>query len=100
MNQRATFWEQVFKLSSDIVSREIAGEMLMVPVSGDLADLQQVFAANQVAQAILKQINGTADLSAIRDQIITLYDVDLPVLENDLREFIEMLQVNKLVFPA
>ena len=86
-----------FKKAGEIVSRSIAGETILVPVSGKLADMQRIFALNPVAEFIWKRLDGEKDLSAIRDEILEYFEVGKEQAESDIREFISELLKEKLI---
>jgi len=86
-----------FKKAGEIVSRSIAGETILVPVSGKLADMQRIFALNPAAEFIWKRLDGEKDLSAIRDEILEYFEVGKEQAESDIREFISELLKEKLI---
>jgi hypothetical protein len=46
----------VYRKKKDLVTREIAGETLIVPTRGNLADMQRIFALNGVAGFIWQHL--------------------------------------------
>lgn len=88
---------QIYRRNNDVVSRKILGEMLLVPIRGNLADLQRIFALNPVAEHIWTQLDGKRDLAAIRDSIVAKFTVEPDQAEADLIEFIGQLQAVGLI---
>ena len=86
-----------FKKAGEIVSRPIAGETILVPVSGRLADMQRIFALNPAAEFIWKRLDGEKDLSAIRNEILEHFEVGEEQAERDIKEFISELLKEKLI---
>ncbi len=84
-------WERVFKKKDEIVSREIAGETILVPISGKLADMQKIFAVDVVAEYIWQHLDGENDLSAIRGRVVKGFDVDEQQAGDDILEFVDQL---------
>jgi hypothetical protein len=41
-------WERVFRKREEVVSREIAGETILVPIRGKLVDMERIFSVNPV----------------------------------------------------
>jgi hypothetical protein len=89
--------DQIYRHCTDIIRRKILGETLLVPIRGDLADLQRIFALNPVAEHIWAQLNGERDLAAVRDSIVAKFTVDLAQAEADLVEFIGQLSAMGLI---
>jgi len=82
---------KVFQKNADIVSRKIAGELFLVPVKGKLADMQQLYTLNPVAEFIWQELNTQKGLQAIREGIVEEFNVTKEVADADLQEFISEL---------
>ena len=81
-----------YRRNTDVVSRQVLGERLLVPIRGQLADLQQVFMLNPVAESIWQQLDGEHDLAAIRDGIVAEFEIGAEQAEADLMEFVAQLR--------
>jgi hypothetical protein len=66
----------VFDKQQNIVHRTIAGESLLVPIRGELADMQRIYALNPVADFIWERIDGTASVAEITDAVTAAFDTD------------------------
>jgi len=90
-------WARVFKQAENIVTREIAGEKILVPVRGRLADMQNIFTLNRVGAYIWEQLNGSKSLAEILDLVLNNFDVPREEAEQDLLEFIDHVAETGLV---
>jgi hypothetical protein len=90
-------WEKRFKKAGEIASRSIAGEKLLVPITGKLADMQRIFALNAVAEYIWDRIDGNRMLRDIRNDVLSNFAVDREDAENDIRDFISRLKKENLI---
>ena len=81
---------KVFVKNEDVVSRKIAGETLLVPVRGNLADMQMIFALNPVGELIWNGL-GRKNLNSICSDIIRDFEVEREQAETDVHEFIQEL---------
>ena len=88
--------EKKFQKSDNIVSRKIAGETILVPVKGNLADMQRIFTLNRVAEFIWNELNNK-NLHDICSDIIQNFDVERVQAESDIREFIRELSDAHLI---
>ena len=88
---------RVFRKSSQLVTREIAEETILVPIKGELASLQQIFVLNPVAAFIWEQIDGTQDLAALHASILESFDVGAQEARGDLEELIAALEQAGLI---
>ena len=77
------------------MSREIAGETILVPVRGKLADMQKIFSLNRTAEYIWQNLDGQTRLSDILRGVLTQFDVTEAEAETDMREFVtELVDAN------
>jgi hypothetical protein len=87
----------VYRKKDDLLVRRIAGETLIVPIRGKLADMQRIFALNPVAEFVWEQLDGKRDLDAIRAAIVAGFAVETARAEADLRELVTQLVEADLV---
>ena len=88
---------EVFKKREEIVSRLIAGETILVPIRGRLADMQNIFSLNPVAEFIWRQLNGVKSIEEIGREILENYDMGKEEVDRDLQEFINDLLKEDLI---
>jgi hypothetical protein len=89
-----TALERIYQKNPDIVAREIVGELVLVPIRRQLADLDSIFVLNDVASRIWELIDGQRSVGAIRAQILAEFDVVAAQAETDLQTFLD--QCNEL----
>ena len=87
----------VYRRKAEIVARDIAGERLLVPIRGNLADLQQLFSLNPVAAHIWDALDGEKSLEEIRETLLARFDVPPEEAERDLAEFIAAIDEAGLI---
>lgn len=87
----------IFIQKPNIVARQIAGETLLVPISGNLADMQKLFAVQDVGALIWEKLNGRNDEEQICDAIVTKFDIDKESARKDFLRFIDELQTAGLI---
>ena len=89
--------QSVFRKNTEIVSREIARETILVPISGQLADLQRIFTLNPLAEYIWQHLDGERNLQEIANSIVSTFDVQKEQVVADLQEFIPALLKENLI---
>jgi hypothetical protein len=92
-----TFWASVYSRADEVIRRRIAGETLLVPIRGQMALLDRIFALNPVAAFIWEQLDGHRSLGDIRQGILEKFEVEPETAEADLREFIDALRQANLI---
>lgn len=90
-------WGKRFKRHDHIVSRAIIGETLLVPISGQLADMQHIFTLNPVADFVWNQLDGERTTGEIRDGILEEFKVEVEEAVTDLLEFLDELESAALI---
>jgi len=89
--------QKVFVKNEEVISRKIAGETILVPVCGKLADMRRIFTLNPVAEYIWHRIDGKNSIEHIGNTIVSAFAVDRESAENDAEEFITALLKEHLV---
>lgn len=87
----------IYKQIDDVVARVIAGEKLIVPVRGNLADMQNIFTVDEVGSFIWDSINGKRTMEDIVALISDEFDVPESEAAADLGEFLESLKKSGLI---
>lgn len=82
-------WDKRFKKHDHIVSRAIIGETLLVPISGQLADMQHIFTLNPVADFVWNHLDGERTTGNIVEGILEEFEVESEIAESDLLELME-----------
>ena len=81
----------IFNKPDTIVARPVAGETILVPIRGNLADMEKIFSLEQVGEFIWQQLDGKQSLEDICSLITDQFDVDKKTAEADLTEFVAEL---------
>ena len=89
--------QDIFVASSHIVTRKIAGETILVPISGNLDNMQRLFTINEIGECIWRKLDGNHTMDAIRMELLDAYEVDEARLDADIWEFIEKLRRDGLI---
>jgi hypothetical protein len=89
--------ETVYRQSADLIARQVLGDTLLVPLRGELADLQRIFALNPVAQQIWAWLDGELDVAAVCARLVLRFEVDPAQAEADLVAFIAQLSAAGLI---
>lgn len=84
--------ERVFRKNQDILMRTVAGETILVPIRGRIADMQRIFTLNPVGAFIWSQINGELTAADIDARIQEEFDVCAEESRTDLEDFLDRLR--------
>lgn len=85
-----SFEETIYKKSDSIISREIEGELLIIPISSGIGDMEdEIYSMNETGKAIWDQLDGTQSVS----QIIQILQDEFEATTEELRWDLESLLI-------
>jgi hypothetical protein len=83
---------QRFRKDASIVSQEIAGEVILVPIRQGVGEVNSIYTLNETAARVWSLIDGQHTLEEIHQQILSEFDVNDAQARQDLFEIIDQLQ--------
>jgi Coenzyme PQQ synthesis protein D (PqqD) len=92
--------EKIYNKRPDIVFREIAGENLLVPIRGDLANMQRIFSVNAVGGFVWDRLDGKQSVQEIAAVVYDHFDAARTQIDFDVESFIASLVDADLVVEA
>ena len=88
----------VYLPSEAIVAREIEGEVIIVPLTSGLADMEDdLYTLNETGKAIWKLLDGRAKVKDIVENLSREYDADSSKIEEDVIGLLSELLKRKIV---
>lgn len=84
--------EARYQKDPNVVSREIAGEQILVPIRKQAADMAAIYVLNETGARIWRLIDGRRSLADIGDVLAQQYNVRPETVEADLLEIIGQLE--------
>ena len=92
--------DKCFDKEKDLVTRDVAGESIIVPIEGHVGDLEGVFTLNEVGAMIWQLINGQTTARQLMESVRDKYDVEAPEAEKDVVDFLRSLEDAGLIRPS
>jgi len=89
--------DDVWHRNDSLAHREVAGETILVPVRGHLAELQRLFVLSPVAAFIWEQLDGEQTVEAIHRRVLEAFAVDGAEAEADLLDLLAELEKAELI---
>ena len=89
-----------FTKDSNLVTRRIAGETIIVPVRAHVANLDYVYTLNEVGTLIWELINGRTSVSEIVEAVCSQYDIAPKEAAKDVLDFLGSLEAASLIHPS
>jgi hypothetical protein len=81
-----------FAKEKDLVTRDVAGEEIIVPIKGHVGDLEGVFTLNEVGAMIWRLIDGRTTVRQLIEAVRHEYAVETAEAEKDVADFLQSLE--------
>lgn len=85
------------KRSDSIVHRQIGQEVILVPIRGNVAELEYIYTLNEVGQRIWSLLDGHKTVGEVCEVIVAEFEVEPEVARKDVVGFLEELIALKAV---
>jgi hypothetical protein len=85
---------------TNLVTRDIVGETIIVPVKSNVGDLDSIYTLNEMGTLIWGLIDGNNSVGQIVDAICGAYDVTHEEAEKDALGFLKSLETGGLIRPC
>jgi hypothetical protein len=83
--------DNIYRCRENLVTREIVGETIIVPISGQLADLQQVYSLNATGGFVWGLLDGNTSLGIIHEAVTKNFKIGKKPAWADLAELVANL---------
>jgi len=96
-NQNASL-DGIYAPSNDIVAREIEGEIIIVPLTSGIGDMEdELYTMNETGKIIWDQLNGKQSLKDIVHQLSHEYEYSEREIERDVLGIVSEMLKRKLI---
>jgi hypothetical protein len=89
--------EKCFSKEDNCVTREIAGETIIVPIKGRVGDLDSIYTLNEVGTLIWQLIDGQRNIGQIVQSVRQTYNVESEEVTRDTFDFLGSLEEAGLI---
>ncbi len=91
--------DAIFAPSEDVVARNIEGELIIVPLTAGIGDMEDaLFTLNETGRAIWERLDGKRNLRNIAEDLSVTHDASVEEIERDVTGLIaELLERNIIV---
>ena len=89
--------KKVMKKSDDVVTREIEGKVVLMPLHKSSKDLNYIYTLNETASCAWGLFDSKSTLGEIKNSLSERYDVSEGKVEKELAEFVKDLRSIKAI---
>lgn len=86
------YLEKVPSHSPSVVTRKTGNEYILVPVAGNIADMDSIYTLNETGAFIWEQIDGKKTIGEIIKAVVEEFDTEPQTAERDVLEFMESMK--------
>ena len=91
----------IYAPSEDIVAREIQGEIIIVPITAGIGDMEdELFTLNETGRAIWKLVDGTTPLKDVVRKLGAEFKAPASEIEKDVIGFVAELSKRNILVEA
>jgi len=80
--------QQLYRIKSKFVTRAVGDELIIVPLSGNVAQMNELFTLNETAKLIWENLDQNASLESMQTLLTETFDVDKTTALNDVESFL------------
>lgn len=80
------------RLKKELIRREIAGDVLLVPVGGTVLENNGLFALNELGAFLWDRLETAADEETLVQAVLAEYEVDETTARTDTAAFLQKLR--------
>jgi hypothetical protein len=81
-----------YRHASSIVAREIAGEVILVPIRQNVGDLESIYTLNETAASVWELLDGRRSVGDVCEAIVVEFEVEASEAERDVEELLAQLE--------
>jgi len=90
--------DAVYTISEEVVARDIEGELIIVPLTSDVGDLEdELYTLNETGKDIWDRLDGKTSLKDVIIQLLEEYDTSFQEIETDVKGLMEELLKRKFL---
>jgi hypothetical protein len=85
--------QSLFNLKSKFVAREVGNELILVPLTGNVAQMNELFTMNETAKFIWENINATTTVEDLENSMTNTFEIDRETAAKDIENFLNKLEI-------
>lgn len=88
----------VYIPSENIVAREIEGEIIIIPLTSGVGDMEdELYTLNETGKAVWAKLNGKKTLQSISEELSSMFDAPADTIVKDVTGLVDELLKRKMV---
>lgn len=84
--------KKIAELKSLFVTRAVGDELVIVPLTGNVAQMNELFTLNETGKFIWENIENADSVDALTSLVTEAFDIDTDKARNDVEAFLHKLE--------
>lgn len=84
--------QSLHKLKSKFVARNIGNELILVPLTANVAQMNELFTLNETGKFIWENVNDNSTVLELENLMIETFDIDSAIAKRDIELFLSKLE--------
>ena len=81
-----------YTLKSKFVAREVGGELVVVPLTGNIAHMNELYTFNASAKLLWDELKEDSTEESLVQVLLNTYEVNVAVAQADVKKFLARLE--------
>lgn len=90
----------VFRHTENIVTRKVMDEILLIPISGEMASMDNLYSLNETAAFVWQSIDSRRTLAEVVEMLEQQYGASTEIIREDLLEVAAGFAKAELIIPV
>lgn len=84
--------QKLYELKSKFVVRAVGNELILVPLTGNVAQMNELFTMNETAKFIWENLEENTTIDKLEELMTEVFDIDTETAKKDIEAFIRKLE--------
>ena len=84
--------QSLHKLKSKFVARNVGNELILVPLTANVAQMNELFTLNETGKFIWENINENSTVLEIENSMTETFNIDSTTAKRDIELFLNKLE--------
>jgi len=84
--------QKIYKMKSKFVVRGVGNELILVPLTGNVAQMNELFTMNETGRFIWENISEKTTVEDIENLMTEAFSIDRDTAKIDIENFIKKLE--------
>jgi len=90
--------DSVYKVSEDVVARDVQGEFVIIPITNGIGDMEdEIFSLNETGRDIWERLDGKRSVKKVAEDLSSGFDAAPEKIEEDVLGLTEELLKRKMI---